>query len=904
MKRYLALKASAGSGKTFALVVRYISLLLSGANISQILAITFTIKAAQQMRENIVNVLTNLDKDEYKAYLVEISKSTKYTNKQIIEQKSVALKQFSSFEPNIMTIDKFLNKILRLFCWYVGMNQNFNIKNENPFLIKQKFLESLDYLELNRLTKFLANTNTSFSTIWTIFEILDDKSCEIEIKLNDQYIDLQEDIILDTAFEIKKFVDNSDASLSAKNSVDFDSLDTMLIKGKTWLAKESLQDFSYFKKIYTEQLDIVFFKLKLLLSQYFRKKEQIFLFTIYKYFKNYQSVKKNYIKLSNNLSFGDVSNFVFELLQTRVDNEFLYFRLDNRISHILIDEFQDTSILQFYIFKPMIDEIVSQSGRKSFFYVGDPKQSIYRFRGGHSGLFNYVIGKYKDSITLEHLNTNYRSSSNIVTFINEIFNNKIEDYKFQIPSNKNNKGYIEINSSEKILEDLSDTILMLSKHNISYHKIAILTFENRDSLLVKEFLNIEFPHIPTFTQTTSKLIDRQNIAIIVNIIKYIYFKEEIYKLYAVEMLDVEDLTNDTKKLTIDTPLCEIIIFLIDEYSLYDDNILKFLEEVYLYDDIYEFIFQIDQMNTQIVSESHLGIEIMTIHKSKGLEFDHIILIDRLSRKKSSTNNIIYQYDDMHIKKIFYKFSLREYMDDEYKDALKQESHKNDIDKINLLYVALTRAKESLIIIQKDKNSEFSILELPICNIGKIDKQEITKNIDVFEPSTILQIEYYGKQNNFILKQKAQEKQKNLNDINFGLAVHFAFENLKDFQIDSLDDSIDITLNKFGSYLNNINSIKKILLNTITDKKFIELTSGKIFKELELYIENKKFVVDVLIEFDEYVCVIDFKTSSSSSSHSYYEQIDGYKKLVSLKFGKKAKGYLCFVSSKKPNIIEV
>ena len=111
MKKYLALKASAGSGKTFALTVRYITLLLLGAKPSEILTLTFTNKAANEMSERIYKTLLTLGDDE--AYLSAIEKQSGLTKQDILGKKSFLVKSFSNATLSIFTIDKFINKILR-----------------------------------------------------------------------------------------------------------------------------------------------------------------------------------------------------------------------------------------------------------------------------------------------------------------------------------------------------------------------------------------------------------------------------------------------------------------------------------------------------------------------------------------------------------------------------------------------------------------------------------------------------------------------------------------------------------------------------------------------------------------------------------------------------------------------
>ena len=118
MKKYLALKASAGSGKTFALTVRYITLLLLGAKPNEILTLTFTNKAANEMSERIYKTLLTLGDDE--AYLSAIEKQSGLSKQEILGKKGFLVKSFSSATLSIFTIDKFIIKptrfIFRLTC--------------------------------------------------------------------------------------------------------------------------------------------------------------------------------------------------------------------------------------------------------------------------------------------------------------------------------------------------------------------------------------------------------------------------------------------------------------------------------------------------------------------------------------------------------------------------------------------------------------------------------------------------------------------------------------------------------------------------------------------------------------------------------------------------------------------
>ncbi len=153
----------------------------------------------------------------------------------------------------------------------------------------------------------------------------------------------------------------------------------------------------------------------------------------------------------NTLSFDDTIYLTYQLLKRHMDRDFLYFKLDSTFKHILLDEFQDTSIVQFLLLEPLLDEIFSGGDDfRTLFYVGDTKQSLYRFRGGREELFFKVAKRY--GVDIVHMDTNYRSSKLIVDWINRWFMDKIEGYFPQKSFKEDTLGYVEvINVDEKAL---------------------------------------------------------------------------------------------------------------------------------------------------------------------------------------------------------------------------------------------------------------------------------------------------------------------------------------------------------------------------------------------------------------------------------------------------------------------
>ncbi|RLA72187.1 MAG: RecB-like helicase, partial [Epsilonproteobacteria bacterium] len=262
MERYLALKASAGSGKTFALTVRYISLLLLDIHPKEILSLTFTNKAAAEMSDRIYKTLFSLGEDTI--ILNAIVGQTNLTIENILSKKDEIINIFISSELSIYTIDKFVNKILREFSGYAGVSDDFNIEVDAQELLLYKFLISLDELQFNSLISYSHTQNKKLNSIVELFKILDEKNELLTTtKFNNEDLESVENNILEYANKIKYFIDNSSLSKSAKNAVDFDNIKALLSKGKTWLTKDILAEFTYFKKeTIPHELEDIFQELK------------------------------------------------------------------------------------------------------------------------------------------------------------------------------------------------------------------------------------------------------------------------------------------------------------------------------------------------------------------------------------------------------------------------------------------------------------------------------------------------------------------------------------------------------------------------------------------------------------------------------------------------------------------
>ena len=643
--------------------------------------------------------------------------------------------------------------------------------------------------------------------------------------------------------------------------------------------------------------------IQLLLPSYMQAKEAHFFHALFGLLDVYEATKIKVAQGEGELSFDDITNLVYFLLKERIDSEFLYFRLDAKIAHVLLDEFQDTSVVQFEILKPIIDEIVAGQGvneKSSLFIVGDVKQSIYRFRGGTKELFHYVTDKY--DVTVDDLLTNYRSSANVVNFVNTVFDEKITNYKPQLVKKDAQEGYVSVIQNDEVLESMAEKVQALIDQGENQDNIAILTQTNKDGTAVEALLRET--GIDVVTETTSLLINQKNIRALIEYLKFSYFKEEIYarNFFALLSIAPEPLTPCN---IYSSDMAEALLEVIEHYKLFDGdlNLLLFLQLLSAYQDIESFIFEYERMDATAAQADLHGVRVLTVHKSKGLEFENVIVIDRLGKKKAESNTIIYHHKGIALQNIYLRMKKRTSFDLAYSEAICAEERLSHEDSMHALYVAFTRAKNRLYVIQKPKDSKFETLDLTEQTWGEelIEKQSHKEEVSTLALDYVAQ--NYGKQTEIIKEEDAEQKDQYA--IEFGLALHYAMEMMASFTEAAIDEAMSVTVNRFGAYLDHsdFESMRGRILTIVNDETFKTLTQGAVTKERAISYKRELRYIDLLVEQEDGWVVLDYK-SAKGDVRGHHKQVTFYKEAIAHITKESARGYLVYMLESGCEIVAV
>ena len=596
--------ASAGSGKTYTLVKEYLKILFSSNKndaYKNILAITFTNKAVHEMKSRIVSSLSELAKDEVgpktKSIMNDLICDVGMTEQEIRDKARVIIKHiihnYAAFD--ISTIDKFTHKVIRTFALDLDLPVNFEVSLDTSGLLT----EAVDALisqagedpELTRLLVDFTMEKTDDDKSWDVSQEIfntgrlllnetDRKEIlnfdhvsladfsEIKKRLHAKVKDIN-DYCSQTASALLKLIDDKGierASFSRQtfiNHCGYIETDTLKPAHKRFYNPEDIQVLKSSKDI--ELIEGIKSDLLAGLADIYKKyQERDFLKA---YLKNIiplsllSTIKVELDKVQKEQNVLSIAEFN-KLINDEIQNQpapFIYERMGERYKHFFIDEFQDTSEMQWLNLIPLIDNATSSedlSGEKgTLMIVGDPKQSIYRFRGGKAEQFIKLVKKENPfsnpEVEVIPLGINYRSHEQVISFNNDFFAfmaNKFENPEYKDlyenhsaqACNEKEGGFVEISFIPEIEEEESDEEastktdlyleLVLAKidscvsQGFDYKDIVILTRRRKEGIFIANFLTEK--SIPILSSETLMIANASEVQFLILVLRYLQNKDD------------------------------------------------------------------------------------------------------------------------------------------------------------------------------------------------------------------------------------------------------------------------------------------------------------------------------------------------------------------------------------------
>ncbi len=1072
-KENIAVFASAGSGKTHLLVHRVLKLLLSGVEPSHILAITFTRKAATEMQARLMKVLADwatADDSQVKTILQSLSHS--YDGASIAKARKLYEELlFSEYEIRITTFHAFCQNILKRFAIHAGVPAGFHVieTNDAAKLEARKKLFKIAQQGDQELNKALYTLLQHCNTVSNVNEVLDTfvnsrsdwrsftENQEYPVSyahdclkklifpnqgatstnLNSLTQALAEYLSYISAHKTKTFQSYCELlssalehrpikseQLKSLSSIFFTSKNEQReIKSSKTLEKslgfEKVQDFislheSLCEKI-SNHLDIV--KKENLLEF-----NQAWFYAGHKLLEEYQKIKFS----QHALDFDDLEWYSYLLLNQHESAAWIQYKLDQRIQHILIDEFQDTNPTQWNLLFPLLTELAIDSHEKhrSLFFVGDAKQSIYGFRRANSDLQFTAAEWAKENLNAQLLETDdsYRSSPAIINFVNKIFSQQnIELNHFNAHQAMQSElwGQVQVNAltqaeavdtktpdQQGFRDPLREARINIedNSHQLENQQVAckisalissatpimdnqipralkysdiIILARNRTHLAQLE-LALSEQRIPFNSVYDGEFLSRLEVQDILSLLTYLtqshndlalaqVLRSPLYGMNDQDMMEIAcqpedswheklkshaDNANNTlskqaflqlqnwRSMSNTLPVHDLLDHIYFETNLLSryksslpqeeaggassqvlDNLIVLLQlsldlDAGRYSSIQSFLTSLQTNQPTIhtasgqLQQNNDAVQIMTIHSAKGLEAPVVFLVDTGPKKPHlyTYKTIINWPSHARRPEQFFLSGRKDSVDKTSQFIIDYQTNTHWKEELNLLYVALTRAKQYLFISgtaskRYSENSWHSVISNALdeafinkeesvwtYDFGSLPSIDTTESIKVsYRPSTTYDLSKPFPAEEVI---ETEDRQADSERANYGTLVHKVFELIeqKDPQDHAVlklavESSLGIIIKK-QEFENAVLEVTNCLESTELNQIFNTKDDQEVLKEVPIsFIKNGKIlyrIIDHLIINKNQAWIIDYKTTRDvntdaieETAKQYQHQIDTY-----------------------------
>lgn len=1072
-------KASAGSGKTFTLSVEYIKLLIKDPqSYRSTLAVTFTNKATEEMKLRILSQLYGIWKllPDSKSYIDKIKEDLDVTEEYMSERAGIALHNivhnYSYFR--IETIDSFFQSVLRNLARELDLTANLRIELNDYQIERNAVDELINSLDENSelLTWIMEyiRENMDDDKDWNVIgnikrfgeNIFREYYKTNSKKLNERL--LEEGFFKQYTTKLRQMRNEAEVEMQNEAAQFFDALNhngieiddlnngkngpagyfikikkgiynnTIVTKRLQKVLDEGSESSWVKQKSSKETQDIVRELANSTLTPLVHHAENVRQKNWYIYGSAVLTLRHlNQLRLLNSIEnkvrmmnveqnrflLSDTHTLLHSLIRD-TDSPFIFEKIGNYLENIMIDEFQDTSTVQWQNFKVLLEECMSHGEQQGNLIVGDVKQSIYRWRSGDWRMLNNIEREFpylNSMLNVCSLDTNFRSSRRVITFNNAFFKRASEleyadqksstpdtsspeqlkkaysDVAQKVPSFRDNHGYVSINLlpnedyRQQALQKTAEAVSLLLDSGANYSDIAILVRSNDIIQLIAEFFANELPDVKIVSDEAFRLDSSVSVNIIVNAMLWLTHPDNIlakaYIAKAYQTYVLEKSEQETNKLFataegIDSALpCALIdkrddlltmpIFELAEqiYTLFNIGNIKG-EDAYLYafyDALTDFIANntadidsfVEEWNDSIAAKTIQasaidGIRIITIHQSKGLEFEHVVIpFCDWTLEKGNTiwcTPQVEPYNELPL--IPVDFSASQMKGTIYEFDYNEEHLQNCVDNLNLLYVAFTRAASSLFVIAQrgtpssrsyiveqaitdiklegssldgdpsDKKAEllFSYGELEIVETKAKKKSDNiftpeveNMNVDMATFSNKVEFKQSNKSRDFVAdddENTDDDDRKQLSYIKTGKILHYLFSTIN--TTDDIDTSLaqlemDGLIEESDT---NIKRLRDMLHKRFSNRQVADWFSSRWTLFNECTILDYDAATDTVREHrpdrvmkDEKtgeVVIVDFKFGSPRPE--YVEQVNRYKALTQNMGYPNVKGYLWFVYSNR------
>ena len=1067
-------QASAGSGKTFTLIKEYLKLCLANersvANFRHVLAITFTNAAANEMKAKIMSALGEIiDSKEVKSnsmeavLMQELAISDEQLKRNAQSLMTCIMHDYSSF--CVSTIDAFVQKLSRSFAHDLGLpsqytvsidtdevaetiteNIGLRISDKDDYLTRLLIDFSNNQFDNQRFTSIEAQLSDFVTKLMTEKAYQKDESNNIQnASQYKETLDFLNGKMRRFEQELKMYLDDFKAIetryglrdelysygkngfVSFVRKLEHHVFEQPGSRFKTVLEKRNCFSKEAEKQMGKAQIEVINTALLPVLEAldaFYAKELGKFLFyrsqrdLLYLYALRVQ-IRAEFAQLAENEEVVHISEFnkLLNAVMGDFSVPFVYERIGEHFHHVFVDEFQDTSVLQWQNLLPLIDNGLA-AGQMSM-VVGDGKQSIYRFRSGEveqivnlpeiyalpkderEAAFRQFEQNLMDNFAFTNLDTNYRSFAQVVDFNNTFFeyayrNLSPESQKVYVAEKpgtdegvnifqkkaKSDEGLVQVelydteNQPDYCFERVETIIRELTeKQGYQYSDITLLTRKSDYGSDMANYLNGK--GIPVISQVSILLKSSDKVQLMVCALRYLMDDSNETNvanlLYYWKLIQISDFDGDItsvfdqvkavvkgevaiesvmgidgsgllrealSKATCLYDLCANLLRIFHLDTIRDAFLNYFMEEVFksqsgIKESIADFLTYWDtkQDKLAVMSVSGNAVKIMTIHKSKGLEFPVVIypeaiidLDEKLNRSMSAEEWLRPEdlgFDPIpNLEKVLFKMDkAAESMGDLAVQRIEKEKESNRLDNLNLLYVAFTRAVQRLYIIaQQGKADKPNLLKEFLAEKGEHQVQD--DEVSIYR---------------FGIPNFRNPKEKTIENEPVAMTDSVSVDWFQKINVDpdptSLwhSESERLLPREWGDLVHQVlakigtaDEVEKVLRPYLSDgtidpeaagwirDKFNQMAShplinsafapsAKVKTECEILHQGKVLRLDRLAELPDMIYLLDYKTGKKDPKHN--KQLNDYISAIKSMTDKEVRGYLVYLSEEGIEVVD-